>query len=80
MHNLVFVRKEIQLSAELSVCKKGTAAECTVRLEGQICNSVHRSELLFCKKLNKAQFVDVAPTLGVNQVISCVMISLLGFL
>ena len=31
-----FCKKELQLSAQLGVCKKGTAAKCTVRLEGQI--------------------------------------------
>ena len=32
-------------------------------------------KLWFCSKLNKTQFVDVAPTLGVNHVIFGVVVS-----
>ena len=32
-------------------------------------------ELWFCSKLNETQFVDVAPTLGVNHVIFGVVVS-----
>ena len=32
-------------------------------------------KLWFCSKLNKTQFMDVAPTLGVNHVISGVVVS-----
>ena len=32
-------------------------------------------KLWFCSKLNRTQFVDVAPTLGVNHVISGVVVS-----
>ena len=35
--------------------------------------------LWFCSKLNKTQFVDVAPTLGVNHVISGVVVSCVVF-
>ena len=35
--------------------------------------------LWFCSKLNKTQFVDVAPTLGVNHVISCVVVLFCDF-
>ena len=45
-----------------------------LRTEG-ICSRVRRSKLWFCSKLNKTQFVDVAPTLGVNHVISGVVVS-----
>ena len=41
---------------------KGSAAECIDRL-------------WFCRKRNKTLFVDVAPTLGVNHVISGVVVS-----
>ena len=34
-----------------------------------------RSNCGFCSKLNKTQFVDVTPTLGVNHVISGVVVS-----
>ena len=36
---------------------------------------MHRSELWFCKELNKHSSVDVTPTLGVNHVISGVVVS-----
>ena len=36
---------------------------------------MRRSNCGFCSKLNKTQFVDVAPTLGVNHVISGVVVS-----
>ena len=41
--------------------------------------------LWFCSKLNKTQFVDVTPTLGVNHVtsgvvVSCVVLFLLSFM
>ena len=32
-------------------------------------------KLWFCSKLNKTQFVDIAPTLGVNHVIFGVVVS-----
>ena len=35
-------------------------------------------KLWFCSKLNKTQFVDVAPTLRVNHVISGVVVSCAG--
>ena len=41
---------------------KGSAAECAY----QNCD--------FVKKLNKHSFVDVAPTLGLNHIISCVVV------
>ena len=41
---------------------KGSAIECA----DQNCG--------FCRKLNKHSSVDVTPTLGVNHVISCVMV------
>ena len=41
---------------------KRSAAECA-------------DQLWFCSKLNKTQFVDVAPTLGVNHVTSGVVVS-----
>ena len=34
-------------------------------------------KLWFCTTLNRTQFVDVAPTLGVNHVISGVMVPVL---
>ena len=37
---------------------------------------MRRSELLFCKELNKSSSVDVAPTLGVNHVKSFVVLFL----
>ena len=64
MHSVEFVRKELQLSAQLGL-KEGSAAECT----DQNC--------CFCKELNKSSSVDVAPTLGVNHVISCVVVVIL---
>ena len=33
----------------------------------------------FCKELNKTQLCDVTPTLGVNHVISCVVVLLCCF-
>ena len=30
-----FCKKELQLSAQLRVCKKGTVAKCAARLEGK---------------------------------------------
>ena len=43
---------------------KGSVAECT----DQNCG--------FCKELNKHSSVDVTPTLGVNHIISCVVVLL----
>ena len=61
MHSLDFVRKELQLNAQLGL-KEGSAAECV----DQNC--------FFCKELNKSSSVDVAPTLGVKHVKSCVVL------
>ena len=61
MHNVELVRKELQLSAHLGL-KEGCAAECA----DQNC--------CFCKELNKKSSVDVAPTLGVNHIKSCVVL------
>ena len=36
---------------------------------------MRRSNCGFCSKLNRTQFVDVAPTLGVNHAISGVVVS-----
>ena len=47
---------------------KGSAAKCA----DQNCG--------FCKELNKHSFVDVTPKLGVNHVISCVVVFVVLFL
>ena len=52
----------------LLLCARLLRTERDLQLSVQI-------KLWFCSKLNKTQFVDVAPTLGVNHVISGVMVS-----
>ena len=63
-----WLRKSVVVCVEASSCVrgfedlKGSAAMCA----DQNCG--------FCKELNKHSSVDVAPTLGVNHVISCVVV------
>ena len=59
--DLQLCAQRLQLSAQLEDLK-GSAAVCA----DQNCG--------FCKELNKHSSVDVAPTLGVNHVISCVAV------
>ena len=52
----------------LLLCARLLRTEKDLQLSAQI-------KLWFCSKLNKTQFVDVTPTLGVNHMISGVVVS-----
>ena len=67
----VFVRR---LRKDLQLCAQGPAAVCTAVKDRRDLQLSAQIKLWFCSKLNKTQFVDVAPTLGVNHVIFGVVV------
>ena len=56
----------------LQLCAQGVLVVRRLRKDLQLCAQI---KLWFCSMLNKTQFVDVTPTLGVNHVISGVVVS-----
>ena len=59
---------------DLQLCAERPAAVCAAVKDRRDLQLSAQIKLWFCSKLNKTQFVDVAPTLGVNHVIFGVVV------
>ena len=74
-----FCKKELQLSAQLEIVRKELQLSAQLDLKDRSTAECTDQNYCFVRSGIKHSFVDVDPTLGVNHVISCVVVILCCF-